>query len=140
MLTALMASHVGALLKQQCVVMSSILVNCRGAQHATLTWPPFTFGCPIGNRLSHLGPWLKVRCAVKEICFPDKPQCGSARSCHMASVHFQPQFQAFLQLHMVGPKLLLQVTKRSKLSTLSFSSHILSSQPVAISFPSTSGL
>jgi hypothetical protein len=86
----------------------------------------------------------EVSCHLSELLW------GLARSSREAPIHFWPQFMARFRapcVHVLGPRLLLEKMKRSSfqvncagLSTLSSSSQILATQPVASHSPPMSSL
>ncbi len=123
------------------------------AQHAPVAWPPFTFGCPLAARCwawmymlpfqSHVGTQWRVQRAMKKICYPGEPSWGQ----HAAVVRplftfgciLQPGFEfspraragpsaAAVEDEGVSPPGVLVM-----LSTLSYSSQILATWPIAAS-------
>ncbi len=111
-----------SLVRKPRAVKSSIPMNGHGAKHASVAWPPLSFGRQISGQVfslhvqyvlpfpSHVGLQLKVQQAVKEINHPGEPLWGSAHSIHVTPIHFrhllQPGFQFSPRAH-AGPMLLL---------------------------------
>ncbi len=94
--------HVGPRLKQHTQWSHLSRWTARGAQHAPVAWPLFTFGRPLAARcwastyvlplpVPHRPPVKGPACHEVVLC-PGEPSWGSARSSREAPIHFQPYY------------------------------------------------